>query len=214
MGLAVMITFVLLPAAVNRTIPEDGYAVAGAMAMEGLLGFGIGFMVRVVLTAFQLAGGLISFQAGFAMSAAFDPISGSQSTVLQTLHMNLVTVLFLIVDGHHMLLRSLAASYEVIPVASAEVVGDLTRTLFAAGTSMFEIGARVAAPVTGLLLLINGVVGFLNRVMPQLSIFNIGFPMAVFTGLIAVFLSIPELTAGFLQTYGELEATLAGFFGR
>jgi flagellar biosynthetic protein FliR len=147
------------------------------------------------------------------MTAAFDPMSGTRSTVLQTLHLNLVTVLFLALDGHHLLVRSLAASYETIPVATGAVMSDLTPTLFAEGTTLFETGAVVAAPVTGLLLLINAVVGFLNRIMPQLSIFNIGFPMTVFTGMVAVFLSIPGLAAAFLRSFGHLEGLLAGLFG-
>jgi flagellar biosynthetic protein FliR len=213
MGLAVVLSLALLPAAYGRPLPADGYAVVGAMAVEGLLGFSMGLLVRLVLAAFQLAGGMISFQAGFAMTAAFDPMSGTRSTVLQTLHLNLVTVLFLALDGHHLLVRSLAASYETIPVATAGVMSDLTPALFDEGTTLFQTGAVVAAPVTGLLLLINAVVGFLNRIMPQLSIFNIGFPMSVFTGMVAVFLSIPGLAAAFLRSFGHLEGLLAGLFG-
>ena len=213
MALAVVISFALLPATTGHSLPDNAYAAAGALAMEGLLGFSIGLLARMVLTAFQLAGHMISFQAGFALTAAFDPLSGTRSTVLQTLHLNLVTLLFLVLDGHHLLLRSLAASYEVIPVASTAIVADLTTTLFAEGTTLFQTGARVAAPVTGLLLLINAVVGFLNRIMPQLSIFNIGFPMMVFTGLTAVFLSIPEVTSAFFRSYEHLQITLAALFG-
>jgi flagellar biosynthetic protein FliR len=213
MGLAVLLSLALLPAAYGRPMPEDGYAVAGAMAVEGLLGFSIGLLVRMVLAAFQLAGGMISFQAGFAMTAAFDPMSGTRSTVLQTLHLNLVTVLFLVLDGHHLLVRSLAASYETIPVATTAIMSDLTSTLFAEGKTLFQTGAVVAAPVTGLLLLINATVGFLNRIMPQLSIFNIGFPMTVFTGMVAVFLSIPGVTEAFLRSFEHIEVLLASLFG-
>jgi flagellar biosynthetic protein FliR len=183
------------------------------MAVEGLLGFSIGLIVRLVLSAFQIAGGMISFQAGFAMTAAFDPMSGTRSTVMQTLHLNLVTVLFLAIDGHHLLIRSLAASFETVPVATAAIMNDVTSTLFAQGKVLFQTGAVVAAPVTGLLLLINATVGFLNRIMPQLSIFNIGFPMTVFTGMVAVFLAIPGTTNAFLRSFAELEVLLTSLFG-
>jgi flagellar biosynthetic protein FliR len=210
-ALAVIVSVALLPAAAGRPLPDGAYSVGGAMVYEGILGLGIWLIVRMMLTAFQIAGGLISFQAGFAMAAAFDPISGTRSTVIQTLHLHLVTMLFLLVDGHHLLLRSLAASYEVIPAASGAVIADLTRTLFVTGTAMFEMGARIAGPVTGLLLLVNAVVGFLNRIMPQLSIFNIGFPMQVCMGLVALFLSVPEVAEGFFRAMGQIEQTLAAF---
>jgi flagellar biosynthetic protein FliR len=209
LALAVMISLALLPTMGTPHLPEDGGAVAGAMAMEGLVGYGIGFLARLFLTGFQLAGGLISFQASFALASALDPITGARSSVIEGLHLNLATILFLIVDGHHLLLRALAASYGAFPLGGPDPLASLTPALFAETSSLFEHGVRLAAPVTGLLLLVNGIVGFLNRVMPQLSIFNIGFPMVVFTAITAMAFSIPELASAFLRSFGTLESTLA-----
>ncbi len=208
LGLAVMIAMALLPAVGRPTLPEDGFGVAGAMAMEGVVGFGLGLIARLFLTGFQLAGGLISFQASFSLASALDPITGARSSVIEGLHLNFATVLFLLVDGHHLLLRALAASYGAFPLGAGDPMAALTPVVFAETASLFEHGVRWAAPVTGLLLLMNGIVGFLNRVMPHLSIFNIGFPMVVFTALTAMVLSIPELASAFFRAFGTLESTL------
>ncbi len=115
-GFAIMIAFVLLPTMGTPVLPEDGGAVAGAMVKEGLIGFGLGLIARLFLTGFQVAGGIIAFQASFALASALDPITGARSSVISGLHLSLATVLFLLVDGHHLLLRALAASYGAFPL--------------------------------------------------------------------------------------------------
>lgn len=207
--LALVLAASLLPAARPSALPEDGYAMVSALATEMATGFAIGLLARLLLTAFQTAGSVISFQMGFAMARTFDPNSGAQSPVIATIHLQLVTMLFLLLDGHHLLLRSVAASYETFPIGMPLQSGLLTQTLFSASGTMYEAAARVAGPVTGLMLLINSLVGLLNRLVPQLSIFNIGFPLTVATGLVAVAYSIPEVVSFFLRAYGSFEGQLA-----
>ncbi len=205
----VVLAGTLLPIAQPATLPQDGYAVAVAMANELAVGFALGLLARLLLTAFQLAGGIIAFQMGFAMARTIDPSSGMQTTVMATVHLQLVTVLFFLLDGHHLLIRSLAASFDAFPIGASLDTGALSQSMFSASGFMYETGARVAGPVTGVMLLINSLIGFLNRIVPQLSIFNIGFIMTVMTGLLAVMLSIPETVAYFLRAFAAFEGQLA-----
>jgi flagellar biosynthetic protein FliR len=205
----VVLATTLLPVAHPSTLPQDGYAVAVALVGEMAIGFALGMLARLLLTAFQLAGGIIAFQMGFAMARTLEPSSGMQTTVIATLHLQLVTLLFFFLDGHHLLIRGLAASYDSFPIGASLETSVLSQSLFSASGLMFEIGARVAGPVTGVMLLINALIGFLNRIVPQLSIFNIGFPLTVMSGLVAVALSIPETVAFFLRAYESFEGQLA-----
>ncbi len=210
----VVLAGTLLPIAQPATLPQDGYAVAVAMANELAVGFALGLLARLLLTAFQLAGGIIAFQMGFAMARTIDPSSGMQTTVMATVHLQLVTVLFFLLDGHHLLIRSLAASFDAFPIGASLDTGALSQSMFSASGFMYETGARVAGPVTGVMLLINSLIGFLNRIVPQLSIFNIGFIMTVMTGLLAVMLSIPETVAYFLRAFEAFEEQLSGLLLR
>lgn len=199
----------ILPGISPEALPADGAAVAWAMLGEVAVGFSIGLLARLTIAGFQLAGQLIGFQAGFAIAQAFDPDSGVQSPLLAALHVNLVTVLFLLLDGHHMLIRALAASYNGFPLGAHLDASFLAEVLISASGTMFEVGARVAAPVTGVLLLANATIGFLNRLMPQLGIFNIGFPMTVAAGLGSVLIALPGVARFFLSSYAQLEDHLA-----
>ncbi|MFQ5513739.1 MAG: flagellar biosynthetic protein FliR [Myxococcota bacterium] len=202
----------LLPVVPPATLPEGSYAVLVAMVGELAVGFAIGLLARLFLTAFQVAGAMIAFQMGFAMARTFDMNSRVQAPVIATVYLQLVTILFLLVDGHHVLIRSLAASYETFPLGGSLQAGALSQTLFTAGGAMYEAGARIAGPVTGLMLLINSLMGLLNRILPQLSIFNIGFPLTVMSGLIAITFSIPEVVHFFVAAYAVFEDQIIGIF--
>jgi flagellar biosynthesis protein FliR len=211
--LAVAISICLLPAVPRPVAGGDAAVVAAGMAGELTIGIAIGLLARLLLTAFQLAGEIIAFQMGFALAASFDPESEATEPVISTIHLSLVTLLFLVLDGHHLLVRAVAASFQTFPVGGGIESETLARGLFASASDMFETGARVAAPVAGLLLLLNAMMGFVNRITPQLSIFNVGFPLTVVGGLVGLLLVLPRLASFFLQAHIELGERLDTLFG-
>ena len=211
--LAVAISICLLPVIPKPAAVGDAPAVADGMAGELAIGVSIGLLARMLLTAFQLAGEIIAFQMGFALASSFDPESEATEPVISTIHLSLVTVLFLSLDGHHLLVRALAASFETFPAGAGIESETLARGLLASASEMYETGARVAAPVAGLLLLLNAMVGFINRITPQLSIFNVGFPLTVVGGLLGLIVVLPRLASFFLQAHAQLGERLAMLFG-
>ncbi len=201
-------------AALPEKLPDTMDLVMHAMAGELLLGLAIGLVARFMIAAFQMAGTIMGRQMGFAMANGFDPEMQSQGTVIASLHTNLAAFLFLGIDGHHMLLRGLAASYQNFPIGG-EIQGPLlAQTLMSSAGKIFEDGARVAAPVTGIMLLINVMLGFMNKINPQLSIFNVGLPLTVMVGMLAVMISIPDTTATILRVYEVLVSDVALLVGR
>ena len=209
MMLAALISPLLMPNAMPEHLPEDAFAVTIAMAGELAIGLAIGLLVRIVFISFQIAGTLMGYQMGLAMANVIDPDSHRQTGILGTLLLNLVGVIFLLLDGHHMLVRSLAASFDAFPVGAVLQTDRLAQAVFSSAGTMWDAGARIAGPVTGIMLLINSVLGLINRVMPQMSIFSIGFPLSALTGYLAVLFTIPEAASFFVSAYGRLELSIA-----
>ena len=203
MLLAAMLSPLLMPAAMPEQLPEDGFAVTVAMVGELAVGFAIGLLARFIFASFQIAGTMMGYQMGLAMANVLDPESNRQTGVLDTLYVNMVGLIFLLLDGHHMLIRGLATPQ----------IDQLTQLIFASGGTMWEAGARIAGPVTGIMLLINVVLGLINRVIPQMSIFNIGFPLSAMAGYFAVLLTIPEAASYFMGAFSTLELDIARLVG-
>ena len=211
--LAVAISICLLPVVPSPAIGGDAASVAAGMTGELAIGVAIGLIARLLLTAFQLAGEIIAFQMGFALASSFDPESEATEPVISTIHLSLVTLLFLVLDGHHLLVRAIAASFDTFPAGAGIESETLARGLLASASEMYETGARVAAPVAGLLLLLNAMIGFINRITPQLSIFNVGFPLTVIGGLLGLLVVLPRLATFFLQAHLDLGERLGMLFG-
>jgi flagellar biosynthesis protein FliR len=211
--LAVAIAVCLLPVVPKPMSTGDAVAVAAGMAGEIAIGVAIGLLARMLLTGFQLAGDIIAFQMGFALASSFDPESETTEPVISTIHLSLATLLFLTLDGHHMLVRAVAASFDTFPVGAGISSDTLARGMIASASEMFETGARVAAPVAGLLLLLNAMIGFINRMTPQLSIFNVGFPLTVIGGILGLLVALPRLATFFLHAHAQLGERLAELVG-
>ena len=151
----------------------------------------------------------MSFQMGLAMASAFDPETRQNTPVIGTAHLGMVTLIFLLLDGHHMLIRSLSASLESFPVGTAIDSGFWTEILVDRTGAMYAVGARVAGPVTGIMMLVNASLGFLNRVAPQFSVFSFGFPITIMSGLLSLIFVLPEVGSFFTRTYTELVEQMA-----
>lgn len=204
----------LTPLAAEGSLPDGPTVLVAGMASEFALGFCIGLLARLLTSAFHVAGTIAGNQAGLAMAHSFDPMVGDESSVVGTLHVIIAGTLFLILDGHHLLIRALASSFEVFPAGGPLRSDVLAASLFEVGAALWEIGLRTAAPVAGIMLLTNGVLGFLNRVNPQLSIFNIGFPLTALLGFLALMLALPGAVEAFLGAYLRLrDVWLAGLLG-
>jgi flagellar biosynthetic protein FliR len=204
----------LLPIARPEVMPNGADALAVGLLGEFMIGMSLGLLARLLMTAFQVAGTVMGFQMGLAMANQLDPTTQDQTSVVGILHLNAATVAFLLLDGHHLLIRGLAASYETFPLGAPLRSDVLASVISNFGSAMWSIGLRVKAPVTGIMLLVNGVLGFLNRVNPQFSIFNVGFPLTSFTGFAALLLAFPGSINAFVTAYGVLEDGILDLLGR
>ncbi len=202
------------PVAVTGTAPTDAGEVVRIMFSELVLGASIGLLARFMIAAFQLAGTMMGRQMGFAMANGFDPETQSQSSVVASLHTNMAAFMFLLLDGHHMLLRAMAASYESFPMGGTLESAALAETMMMGGARIFNDGARIAGPVTGIMLLINVMLGFMNKINPQLSIFNVGLPLTVMSGLVAVLISTPDTIHSVIRIYEVLVNDVATLVAR
>jgi flagellar biosynthetic protein FliR len=85
-----------------------GIAVAG----EVFVGLAVGFVAALVVAAADLAGELIGFEMGLSIGVVFNPATGGQEGLVTRLLNTIALLLFLAVNGHHLLIRAVAVSFE------------------------------------------------------------------------------------------------------
>ncbi|MFM2056506.1 MAG: hypothetical protein RLY71_891 [Pseudomonadota bacterium] len=175
----------------------DSAAGLAMVAQQVLVGVTLGFSARVVFAALEFAGELIGLQMGLNFAGFFDPASGSQGTATARFFGTIGTLLFVVSNGHLLLMLAVVRSFEAFPVSASifEVVRVLRPQIW--GAEIFRLGLWLALPVVAMLLFLNLVLGLISRVAQQIQIFSVGFALTVSMGLIGMLLTLPMLQAPF-----------------
>ena len=157
---------------------------------EFLIGLVLGYISYLVITAIYLAGQMIDMHIGFGMVSVFDPMSNIQIPITANFYFILTMLMFLAIDGHHLLIYTLADSYIMLPLGSSLVFDqtmiDFLLRLFG---SVFVISFKIAAPVTAAIFIADVSWGYLQSGSP-VNVFVIGLPLKVFLGLLVIFFTI------------------------
>ena len=213
-GLTVLIAFALFPSVAIP--PGNGNALVTAIvAREVIIGLSLAFAVRALIAGAEFAGHLSGFQIGFSYGATIDPQNGVQNTMLATLYGMLATLGFLAINGHHLLLRALATSYAGLPIGMGGLNGTLLGTVRDIMALVFVVGARLAAPIVIVLLVVEVAVGLISRTSPSLNFMIIGYPVRLIIGLVvlgALVGTIPAVTNALTESAVMLGMRTAAIF--
>jgi flagellar biosynthetic protein FliR len=184
-GLALMISIVLLSVVQPdpALFPETILGGARLILSELVLGLIIGLTVRLFFTAVQLAGQLVGFQMGFAIANVLDPESGGQGPILAQMGYWVASLIFLLLNGHHILINTLAESFAVVEVGSLGLSDGLFHKMLEASGDMFTMAVKLGAPAIAALLMTSAAFGILAKVVPQMNILIAAFPVKIVVGL-------------------------------
>jgi flagellar biosynthetic protein FliR len=190
--IAVAIAIGLAPVALHgQHVPNDALALAG-LVLEGLLvGFGFAFALAAMFAAVESAGSLADVLSGFSYGGLIDPVNGNQGGVLTAFYSLVGIMIFLAIGGDAWVLRGLARTFQLVPLTSAPQLSSLVGGAEHMFTGVFAATLEVAAPVVVALLITDVAFGVVSRVVPQISVFAVGFPAKVVVALLIVGASMP-----------------------
>lgn len=178
-------------------VPLDSPAAFMAVVQQLLVGVTLGFAVRLVFAAVELGGELIGLQMGLNFAGFFDPATASQGTASGRLFGTLVAFVFVLGNGHLMLIQAVVRSFEVFQVGDTPLAFLHQLQPQRWGAEVFMLGLWIALPLVGMLLFVNLVLGVISRVAPQISVFSVGFPITLSVGLIGMLLTLPLMEQPF-----------------
>lgn len=186
----------------------DSPQAAGAVVQQVGIGLAMGFAVRLVFAAVELAGELVGLQMGLNFAAFFDPASNAQVSAVSRFLGTISMLLFIVVNGHLMVLMAVIRSFEVFP-ADGNFLDTLSRLqLHTVGRELFASALWIALPMIGLLLFVNLTLGIVSRVAPQMNVFAVGFPVTLVMGLIGIAATLPLMDQPLMAL---MERTIALF---
>jgi flagellar biosynthetic protein FliR len=162
-------------------------------AREILVGLSLGFLTRLFFFAVSMTGDLIAVSIGLSSSQLYNPMTGSTGTSLEQFFTLLATLVFLTINGHHLLISAIAESFQMIPLSNMGFnVGALGEAV-QYGQDLMVITLKMVAPIMISILAVNLAMGILGRAVPQMNILVTSMPITIGVGLIVLFICLPLL---------------------
>jgi len=180
------------------------------MGVEFTLGYLLGMIPIFITSALALSGQISATAIGLNQASVIDPSLGENVTTLARIQGLLAVALFLLVDGHHAILR-----------AGAEVTKDVGIGLFRPGTAIsdmylerfahtFELAISIAAPIIVVTLITQFVLGLLTRFVPQINVFIMSLPLTILVGLFVFEFTLPQMVKHMQREFTSIEELAYG----
>ena len=196
--LALGIGMLVAPRARGVPDPTDAGAFVAQLLLQVVVGVGLGFLVWLVFSAVQSAGGIIDLFGGFQLAQAYDPMNLTSGAQFSRLYQLTAVVLLFASDGYQLVITGLARTFDVLPLGMPLRLAAMASVSGKGLTQMFLAALQVAGPLVVVLFLADVGLGLLTRVAPALNAFALGFPLKILLTLLLVsgaVLALPQLVS-------------------
>ncbi|ODT68218.1 MAG: flagellar biosynthetic protein FliR [Pelagibacterium sp. SCN 63-23] len=204
LGFALAFTLVVFPliSPVMPPMPTELGGMVGLLVHELAVGLMIGAIVRITVSATQVAGAIVAFQTGLSGALAADPTqAGVQGAVFSSFLSFLGVALIFATDLHHMALAAIYDSYMVFSPTDPLMFEDAMQVAIRTVAGAFSVGVQMAAPFIVFGLVFNLGAGILARLMPQLQVYFILMPANIIVGLLLFAILIAMMMGWYLTAF-------------
>lgn len=191
---------------VTDNLPTALPAFLFTLISEVAVGFLIGFVCNLIFIAVQAAGEIMDMQMGLSVASALDPVFGAVISVIGRLTFFVALIIFITLDGHHLILSALQQSFTALPAGRIANFSTfaLADQLLGLGSLLWLTAIKIAAPVVLLIFISDFSFGIVSRVAPQVNVFMLGFEVKPVLGLFGISLIMPF----FVRYIGRLIETM------
>ena len=190
------------------SLPSSDLGLILLLGKELITGLALGFLVYLFLSTFLMAGQFMDHKAGLMMAGTFDPLFGSQVTIIGQFFYLVAIVFYLTINGHHLLFLSLRESFTLLPLGGPFASPPVIWQYLKAFAGVFLLAFQIAAPVIAVLWLLDIALGFLSRAVPQIHVFIVGLPLKVAFVLLVFLLLLPLLGGVMGEVFDRLSRDL------
>lgn len=193
---SIIIAFILVPTIDYSSVGtiNSNFDIIIFCFNEVITGLILGYITRLCFEFVRMAGQIMDFQVGFSMSQMFDPIGNVSSTLLGRTMFLFSVMLFLVIDGHHMLIRALVSSFDVMNLGRFVFSDNTFAFVLSVFVNFFEIGVKISIPIMLIILITNLTLALVARSVPQINVMILGLPIKIFIGLISLTLALPMIS--------------------
>jgi len=180
-----------------------GYTIC--ILREAVTGMLIGLMANWAMQIAAFAGQIVDTNIGFSMAAQMDPATQMNVTVSGSVYQYAFMLIFIVTGMYRWLLSALSESYTLIPVGEATLnIDRMYEGLIGFVSDYIMIGFRIGLPVFCVILLLNGILGVMAKVAPQMNMFAVGIQLKALVGLAILFVTMRMLPQAAEMVFTEM----------
>jgi flagellar biosynthetic protein FliR len=181
------------------------FSAAGALVtvQQIIIGVALGFCMQILFDAVTMGGQLLANSMGLSFAFNVDPMHGASTPSVGQFYTLIVTLTFLALNGHLILVETLVDGFRTLPVGTTGLGPEGIWTVVSWGTQIFSGALSVALPGITALLIVNVAFGVVSRAAPQLNLFSVGFPVSLICGLLIVLAGLPSVQSSFTRLLEE-----------
>ncbi|CAL4042235.1 Flagellar biosynthetic protein FliR [Buchnera aphidicola (Anoecia corni)] len=171
------------------------------LIQEIFIGLILGFIVQIFFSIPMIAGEFVSSQIGLSFATIFDVTNKFNLSIISNFFRIIYFLLFFSLHGHLLIISIIIKSFFIYPINCQHYDLNFIKNIIRFFMYSFIHGIMLVLPIIVLLLLVNIILAFLNRISPQISIFSISFPLTVLIGVFSLYFFIPTFYIMFNQNY-------------
>ena len=198
----IIISFAVAPGVDGSTISNitNNFTLAFFIINEIICGLVLGYITNLIFDVVTMAGSFMDMQIGLSMMNVVDPTSKNSVTMMSNLSNFFAIVIFFIIDGHHILIKSLVQSFSVVKIGAGVNFQTSFESFVEIFTQYFIIGIRIAIPIILILLITDLCMSLVSRTVPSLNVMILGMPIKIMVGLVSFVVLLPVMAK--LIVYG------------
>ena len=208
LAIALLLTPVLGPQL--PALPASASGLVALIGGEVMVGVFQGTVARILLSALDIAGTIVSLQLGLSAAQIFNPMLVQQSGIISAFYGILGVLMIFLTDLHHLMLRTVVDSYNVFIPGTLPPLGDLSEVIVRGAANAFQLGIEMAAPFIVLGTLFFVTLGVIGRLVPQLQLLFVVQPLQIVGGLCAFSLVLAAGMRWFLECFAQQFPALTG----
>jgi flagellar biosynthetic protein FliR len=179
---------------------------------EFAIGYLLGLAFQFIYEATNLGGWLITQLFGLSFSNDVDPTTGETNGTITSLMNLCMTMLLLVYDHHLAWLEILYTSFNALKLGQFHLNEKVQTTLIHGFGRIYPAGLELALFPLGVIFLVIIGLAFMSRVLPELNIFTMAFPLKITLGYLSLYVMLSYMPmivqTLFNQTYHFAQAII------
>ena len=194
------LTLVIAPNVPDVPVVDPISLPALAIIVQQLvIGAATGLLMAMVFSAFVIGGEIIATKMGLGFASVVDPQMGVQTPVISQFYVVLLSLVFVSLNGHLVIIRELSDSFTTMPISAQGLDRDTLWNLVSWAHHMFSGAVLMALPAITTLLIVNIALGIIMRASPQFNILSVGFPVTLMVGFVVMLVTLPVILPQMVQ---------------